>query len=116
MDKDMMPGMEPQEEEQEEQELILHFRKPYVFEGETYTELDLTGLEEVNAGQLMTVNRYMQKKFPKNNPAVLEMTLEYSQFLAAQITGKPLEFFQQMPAPESIKLKSIVVGFLFAGD
>lgn len=111
------PGfVAPFGEDQAENDLILRFNKPYQFEGETYTELDLSGLEEVNGAQLMTANRFMLKKYPTINPATLEMSLEYCQFLAHQITGKPLEFFYQLPAAESIKLKSRIVGFLYAGD
>ena len=33
--------------------------------------------------------------------------------MAARVTGKPLEFFQQLPAREAVKLKNLVVGFLY---
>ena len=39
------------------------------------------------------------------------MSLPYAIFMAARVTGKPLEFFQQLPAREAVKLKNLVVGF-----
>jgi len=35
--------------------------------------------------------------------------------LAARVAHLPLEFFERLPAKEAIKLKGIVVGFLYGG-
>lgn len=99
-----------------EEDLILTFGKPYVFEGQTYTELDLSGLEETNGGTLDAVGRAVRKKVRGLNEATLEMTMEYALYMAQRVTRKPAEFFDRMPARERIRLKGIVVGFLFGGD
>ena len=44
------------------------------------------------------------------------MTLGYSCYLAARVSGLPVEFFQGLPAREAIKLKNVVTGFLYGGD
>ena len=41
--------------------------------------------------------------------------IEYAQFMAARVAHLPLEFFERLPAKEAIKLKGIVVGFLYGG-
>lgn len=46
----------------EENELVLTLKKPYEFEGKTYTTLDLSGLENVTAGTLETSARSWQRK------------------------------------------------------
>ena len=91
----------------EENALVMKLDKPFTFEGQTYTEVDLSGLEDTTAADLQAVGRFVTKKNPAANPATVEMTLEYAQL--------PLEFFERLPAKEAIKLKGIVVGFLYGG-
>ena len=103
------PAAAPDTEDQED--LVLRFQKPYSFEGETYTEVDLSGLEDLSAADLCKVGK-MVKKIDGVDP-IAEMSLPYAIFMAARVTGKPLEFFQQLPAREAVKLKNLVVGFLY---
>ena len=100
----------------EDNDLVMKLDKPFTFEGQTYTEVDLSGLEDATAADLKAVARIATKKNPAGNPATVEMTLEYAQFMAARVAHLPLEFFEHLPAKEAIKLKGIVVGFLYAGD
>ena len=97
----------------EENALVMKLDKPFTFEGQTYTEVDLSGLEDTTAADLQAVGRFVTKKNPAANPATVEMTLEYAQFMAGP--PLPLEFFERLPAKEAIKLKGIVVGFLYGG-
>lgn len=105
------PAAAPDTEDQED--LVLRFKKPYSFEGETYTEVDLSGLEDLSAADLCKVGK-MVKKIDGVDP-IAEMSLPYAIFMAARVTGKPLEFFQQLPAREAVKLKNLVAGFLYGG-
>lgn len=104
------------EAEDQEESLILKFRRPYQFEGQEYTELDLSGLEDVTAGTLENIGKILAKKSPGLNPATIEMEMGYCELLAARVTGKPLEFFQRIPGRDAIALKSKIVGFLYGGD
>ena len=106
------PGDAPAAHDTEDQEdLVLRFQKPYSFEGETFTEVDLSGLEDLSAADLCKVGK-MVKKTDGLDP-IAEMSLPYAIYMAARVTGKPLEFFQQLPAREAVKLKNLVVGFLY---
>lgn len=98
---------------EDQEDLVLRFQKPYSFEGETFTEVDLSGLEDLSAADLCKVGK-MVKKIDGVDP-IAEMSLPYAIFMAARVTGKPLEFFQQLPAREAIKLKNLVAGFLYGG-
>lgn len=109
---ELTPAAAPDTEDQED--LVLRFKKPYSFEGETYTEVDLSGLEDLSAADLCKVGK-MVKKIDGVDP-IAEMSLPYAIYMAARVTGKPLEFFQQLPAREAIKLKNLVAGFLYGGD
>lgn len=106
---ELTPAAAPDTEDQED--LVLRFQKPYFFEGETFTEVDLSGLEDLSAADLCKVSK-MVKKTDGVDP-IAEMSLPYAIYMAARVTGKPLEFFQQLPAREAVKLKNLVVGFLY---
>lgn len=90
---------------------ILKLSKPYLFEGETYTEIDLSGIEELTCRQMQSI----EKKFLKinDNPILAEMTLRYSVILAAEATRRPIEFFDNLPAGECGRLKNMVTNFLY---
>lgn len=103
-------------EDTEPEDLILRFAKPYKFGGMEYTEVDLSGLEDVTAGTLESVGKIVAKKNPGMNPALQEMSLTFCTYLAQRVAKLPLEFFAGLPAKEAIKLKAMVTNFLYAGD
>ena len=103
-------------EDTEPEDLVLRFGKPYKFGGQEYTEVDLSGLEDVTAGVLENVGRIAAKKNPGMNPALQEMSLTFCTYLAQRVAKLPLEFFTGLPAKEAIKLKTLVTNFLYGGD
>lgn len=100
----------------EPEDLVLRFAKPYKFGGVEYTEVDLSGLEDVTAGVLENVGKITAKKNPGMNPALQEMSLTFCTYLAQRVAKLPLEFFTGLPAKEAIKLKAMVTNFLYGGD
>ena len=92
---------------EEEDELIVKFRKPYKFEDDTFTELDLHGLEDLTGRTLTAI----EKAFNKTGVSsfVPESTTTYA-------TGLPAEFFEDLPAAEIQKIKNAVVGFLYKDE
>ena len=103
-------------ETEDDVDLIVKFRRPYQFEGQEYTQVDLSGLEDVSAGVLQNVGRALLKKRPGLNPSTIEMTMDYANMLAARVTSLPVEFFEHLPGKEGMKIKTTVVGFLYGGD
>ena len=103
-------------EDTEPEDLVLRFGKPYKFGGQEYTEVDLSGLEDVTAGVLESVGKITAKKNPGMNPALQEMSLTFCTYLAQRVAKLPLEFFTGLPAKEAIKLKTLVTNFLYGGD
>ena len=100
----------------EPEDLVLRFAKPYKFGGMEYTEVDLSGLEDVTAGTLESVGKIVAKKNPGMNPALQEMSLTFCIYLAQRVAKLPLEFFTGLPSKEGIKLKALVTNFLYTGD
>lgn len=114
-----VPDQESLQEAAEEaigESLVLKLSKPYVFEGRTYEELDLSDLENATAGDLAQAAKITTKKYRGLNPATLEMATEYAATIGHLMTKLPLEFFERMPAKDAIALKGLVVGFLFNAD
>ena len=56
---ELTPAAAPDTEDQED--LVLRFKKPYFFEGETYTEVDLSGLEDLSAADLCKVGKMVKR-------------------------------------------------------
>lgn len=124
--KDKVKNMDKMEKEQgevvetEEQEalsgtvedyLIIKLKKPLKFEGNVYNEIDLNGLENIKAGDMVGINRRMARS---GNVAVMpELTLEYALNMANLATGLPLEFFDQLPPYAAIAVKERVASFLY---
>ena len=102
------------QEDQEEESLILKFRKPYTFENKEYTEVDLSGMEDMTTADLCAVGKIMTKQGMVT--PMPEVTVDYAMYMAARASGKPVEFFKGLPPKEGIKLKNMVTGFLYGGD
>lgn len=90
-------------------EFLITFKKPHDFEGTEYKEIDLSGIENLTTGDLIRADGQFGEigQFAVMN----EMTTGYACIVAAQATHKPVEFFQQLPAVEGVKLKRLVMGF-----
>lgn len=102
------------EEQDEPVEVILKFNKPFVFEGKTYNEIDLSALENITGEDMIQVNRRLT--VAGCAPLLQEMSLEYAQMMAAQVTGMPIELFKALPAKASMKLKNIVTNFIYGEE
>lgn len=103
----------PKKEGQED-ELIITFRKPFDFEGETFLELDLHGLEDLRGRDLTAI----EKAFNKTGVSsfVPESTTTYAKIVATKVTGLPAEFFEDLPVGEIEKIKNAVVGFFYKDE
>lgn len=106
----LVPSAEPEQDES----LILKFRKPYTFEGREYTDVDLSEMENMTAADLCAVAKLANRDLGVT--PMPEVTLPYAIYMAARASHKPVEFFQGLPPAEAMKLKNMVTGFLYGGD
>lgn len=97
-------------EKNNENKLMVVFNKPVAFEGKDYGDVDLSGLERLTAGDLIKADGEFSQmgQFSVMN----ELTMGYACILSAKATGKPIAFFEQLPAREGLKVKNIVMSFL----
>ena len=101
-------------QKQEENKYFIKFRKPFIFEDETYKEIDLSGLEDLSAKDMIQAQRTMERSGSIN--VLPEMSLEYACIFASKATKIPVEFFQALPPKEAIKVKNKVTNFFYGED
>ena len=92
-------------------DMYVKFSKPYVFEDDTYSGIDMSCLEKLTADDLTEI----EKKFYKQGIASFnpENTATYAKVVAWKATGLPIEFFNQLPVKDMLKIKSRVVNFFY---
>ena len=92
-------------------EFIVTFKKPYEFENETYESVDLSGIEDLTASDLIEADKMFLNT--GNMAAMNEMTVAYSMIVASKATKKPLEFFHGLKINDATQVKAIVTNFFF---
>lgn len=93
---------------------LVKFNKPFLFEGKTFTEIDLSGIENLTGQDLDDAENMLMRV---NKPAMVpEMSMTYLLFLASRATGQPQEFFTQLRAQDSLKVKRTVTSFLNSAE
>lgn len=96
----------------EEVSSIVTFGKPYYFEGKEYESIDLSGLDNLTAENMIAADKYLTSSGVFT--PMPEMNLEYALFIASTATGLPVEFFRNLPPKDAIKVKNRVTNFFYA--
>ena len=99
----------------EDESLVIKLKKPYQFGGKEYTEIDLSGLEELTAADMIALENQYDRKSPGIN-VMPEVKVGYAVMMAARAAKLPVEFFNGLPPKEAMKVKNRVMGFLFGSD
>lgn len=99
----------------EETNMVIKFKKPYMFEHVEYTQIDLSGLDNLTAQDMISINRVMSRT-SAGIDVMPEVSLEYACNIAARATKLPVEFYLQLPPREAIKIKNRVMVFLFGSE
>ena len=104
----------PAPEAEAKEETLLTLSKPYTFEGQTYTEIDLAGLETLTAEDMIAAEKYLNRSGIIS--PIPDMTLEHVCFMASRTSGLPVEFFKRLPPKDATKLKNKITTFFYSGD
>lgn len=94
--------------------LLLKFNRPYSFEGKEYQEVDLSGLENMTARDMIETQRVLDRSGTFS--VIPEMSVEYACIIASKATPLPIEFFKGLPLKEAIKLKNRVTSFFYGQE
>lgn len=92
-------------------DLVVTLRKPINFEGERYDKIDLNGLHDIKAADMVAINRRMTRTGNADvNP---ELSLEYALNVANITAGLPIELLDQLPPYEALAIRRHVTDFFF---
>jgi hypothetical protein len=100
--------------EVEENEYIIKLRAPYKFEGSEYESVDLSGLDNLKASDMIAANKIIDKS--GSFSFLPEMSLQYACIIASKATKLPIEFFNGLHPKDAIKVKNKVVSFFYGQD
>ncbi len=101
-------------EKEKEEDLVVKFARPYDFEGELIKEVDLSGMDDLSANDMIKANKILNAS---GNATILpEMSMEYTLVMASFASGKPVEFFKALRPKDAIKVKNAVTSFLFGEE
>lgn len=93
---------------------LLKFSKPYRFEGQTYTEINLAGLDNLTAEDMIAAEKYTNRSGIIS--PIPDMTMEYICYIAARTAQLPVEFFKGLPPKDATRLKNKVTSFFYGED
>lgn len=100
-------------ENQEEDSLIVKLSREYKFEGETYNEIDLHGLEDLTGKDMIVANK--QLLMGDGDIAVMpEFHPNYLLCLASRATKLPSEFFDQLKIRDATRVRNAVSNFILS--
>ena len=114
MEQEKIVALEKKQKTAEEHTYLIVFKKPFVFEGASYDSVDLSGLEELSAADMIAVNKTIERGGTVN--VLPEMSLEYACLISSRASGKPVEFFKALPPKDALKVKNRVTNFLYGED
>lgn len=90
---------------------VVKFVKPYNFEGVEYTEVDLSGLENITATDMIEAEKLYGRS--GGFSFIPEMSMGYAFVIATRASKHPIEFFQGLPPKDAMRVKNKVTSFFF---
>ena len=98
----------------EDNDFLIKLTRTYNFEGKEISEVDLSGMDNLTADDMIRANKVLQSS--GTIAAVPETNLEYAMIIAARATGIPVEFFKGLKPRDAIKIKTKVTSFFYGEE
>ena len=98
---------------EKEPDYVVRFKKPYMFEGKEYVQIDLSGLEQMSSQDFFEANRIMAMEYISPKP---EADAKFCCIMAAVACKVPPEFFDRLPVKEGMKVRNAVQNFFLSTD
>ena len=95
-----------------ENEYLIKFSKPYIWEGKEYTELDMSGLKSLTIRDAIDAQKRLINDGEAAALMLCETTTAFAREIASKATGKPIEFFKFMPVRVAKTVTSEVQAFI----
>lgn len=98
----------------EKTDLTVTLSRPYMFEGNEFTTLDLSNLENITTRALAEVSKvFATTEYLHPRP---ESDTTYCCMLAAQAIKQPYQFFDNLPAKDALKVRNVIQTFFQSED
>lgn len=97
------------EEQEDLNKDVIKLSRPYLFEGEEITEINLSGLEDIGVQEMIQASDILS-----NSGRVVpipESDIQYTLFIAHAATGLPYEFFMKLKAKDAVRVRAKVTLF-----
>lgn len=98
----------------QDNDFLVKLTRTYNFEGKEISEVDLSGMDDLSANDMIRTNKVLQNSGTVS--AIPETNLEYALIIAASATGIPVEFFKGLKPRDAIKIKTQVTSFFFGEE
>lgn len=98
--------LEAEPQEIEEPEIIYRFMKPYKFDGETYEEIDLSGITRFNTRDAEYLDRVLKQA--GHSPQNKWFDTTYIKMICVRATNKPVAFFNNMHMKDFMEIEARV--------
>lgn len=93
---------------------IFKLKKSVVFEGNEYTQIDLSGLEELSGEEYGSLCK--QAENLDGMDMIPEKSLTFAYLAAAKVTGLPYDLFKKLSAKDTCRLRYAVSSFFLSED
>lgn len=100
------------EPEQKERMHVVVLKKPWTFEKQEYTEIDLGGLEDMTIQDAIEVQRDLFGQQEVASSLLCETTTSFAMGIAARASGLPIEFFKMLPISIGRQVKRAVQEYI----
>lgn len=90
---------------------VVKFSRSYSFEGESYSEVDLAGMDDLTAKDMIEAEKYLFKTGTVS--ALPDQAVGYVCFIASKISDQPIEFFMGLSPRDMNRVKNKVTGFFY---
>ena len=94
-------------------DMIVKLHKPLKFEGEIYTEIDMSGITDVTTNAARDIEKIYRKISKGSYDASPETTINWAIAATSVVTGLPVEFFNYLNIKDLVKMKNRVINFLY---
>lgn len=95
-------------------DMVLKLSRAYKFEGREIDQIDLSGLDDITAEDMIRANRALTTQGAVS--VLPELSLEYALHMAASVAHLPIEFFRKLKPRDAMNVKNEVTNFLFGED
>ena len=90
---------------------VVKFSRSYSFEGKSYSEVDLAGMDDLTAKDMIEAEKYLFKTGTVS--ALPDQAVGYVCFIASKISDQPIEFFMGLSPRDMNRVKNKVTGFFY---